>query len=71
MDSTRQSSIEALKKLTDDYDLTMFHTKTTEGDVFFTIDNNIVSQYVVRANKQETSNSHSQKSDEPSSSSSF
>ena len=49
MKTVTLSSIEALKKLVDDYDLTMFHTKMTEGDVFFTIDNNIVYRYVARA----------------------
>ena len=60
MKAVTLSSIEDLKRLVDDYDLTMFHTKMTEGDVFFTIDNNIVYRYVVHANKQETSNRHSQ-----------
>ena len=48
MKAVTLSSIEDLKRLVDDYDLTMFHTKMTEGDVFFTIDNNIVYRYVAR-----------------------
>ena len=48
MKAVTLSSIEDLKRLVDDYDLTMFHTKMTEGDVFFTIDNNIVYRYVTR-----------------------
>ncbi len=39
-------SMEALKKLADDYDLRMFYTKTAEGDAFFVTENNITYRYV-------------------------
>lgn len=39
-------SMEALKKLADDYDLRIFHTKTAEGDTFFVTENNITYRCV-------------------------
>lgn len=45
------SSMEALKKLADDYDLRIFHTKTADGDVFFITENNIIYRYVAERKK--------------------
>jgi len=47
MKAVTLSSIEALKKLADDYDLRIFHTKTADGnDIFFVADNNIIYRYI-------------------------
>ena len=40
-------SMEALKKVADDYDSILFHTKMDDDDIFFTTIENITYQYVV------------------------
>ena len=45
------SSMEALNKLADDYDLRIFHTKTADGDVFFITENNMIYRYVEERKK--------------------
>jgi hypothetical protein len=42
------SSIEDLKKVADDYDSTLFHTKLDGNDVFFTTIENITYQYIAK-----------------------
>jgi len=41
-------SMEALKKVADDYDSILFHTKMDDDDIFFTTIENITYQYIVR-----------------------
>lgn len=45
------SSMEALNKIAEDYDLRIFHTKTADGDVFFITENNIIYRYVAERKK--------------------
>lgn len=45
------SSMEALNKLAEDYDLRIFHTKAADGDVFFITENNIIYRYVAERKK--------------------
>jgi hypothetical protein len=52
MKAVTLSSMEALKKLADDYDLRIFHTKTADGgDVFYVADNNIIYRYVAEGER--------------------
>ena len=49
MKAVTLSSIEELKKLADDYDLRIFHTRTADGrDIFFVVDDNTISTSGVR-----------------------
>jgi len=41
-------SMEALKKVADDYDSILFHTKMDDDDIFFTTIENITYQYIVK-----------------------